>query len=398
MTPTVFAQCAFQIGAVQNFSTINLFPVNATGGGSISGITDDAAALWSNDCTGMGFTYPQLNVAYGPAPAADLNVAVIFNGGVSTDQSGRCGHTTISYDAQDPSKITGITVNMWQNERAANGSAGADCTATWTNLVAHEIGHVLGLDDADGIAMCDGTIMGSNPSYVSSDQCNAVDDNFYTAPEEARDIAYADNNLCTMECWTSCTDGSCPGWGGGMNSPILIDTDGNGFHLTDVSGGVRFDLDADGVAEKTAWTRGSEYDGFLCLDRNHNGTIDSGAELFGNHTPLSSGATAPNGYEALKEFDLPAMGGNGNGAIDTGDSIWQFLRVWIDSNHNGISEPSELHTLDSLGITRIDLSYIRENREDGFGNLFRFKSKAWMNNQTGQSRASTTYDVFFLEK
>ncbi len=182
----------------------------------------------------------------------------------------------------------------------------------------------------------------------------------------------------------------------GGSTPILIDLGGNGFDLTGPDDPVSFDLDADGTAETVTWTAAEGDDGFLCLDRNGNGVIDSGAELFGNATLLHDGTRAPNGYVALREFDLARWGGNGNGVIDAGDAVYPALRIWVDSNHDGISEQWEVLSLQQAGITRISFDYIESRHQDRYGNQFRFVSVARKRRPGGPDRVVVTSDVFFL--
>ncbi|HEY0427453.1 MAG TPA: hypothetical protein VGC76_06570 [Pyrinomonadaceae bacterium] len=168
--------------------------------------------------------------------------------------------------------------------------------------------------------------------------------------------------------WSSCQCGQ---------SPIVIDVLGNGFNLTNSANGIHFDINGDGVQEQIAWSSANSDDAWLALDRNSNNFIDNGEELFGNHTPQPAPPQGEkrNGFLALAEYDKQANGGNGDGKISQQDSIFGSLRLWQDKNHNGISEPSEMHTLVDLGLRKIDLDYHESRRTDDFGNQFRYRAK-----------------------
>lgn len=144
-------------------------------------------------------------------------------------------------------------------------------------------------------------------------------------------------------------------------NPVIIATgNAQNYSFTKKADGVLFDIDADGVLDQVAWTEPDSEVAFLAIDRNGNGIIDNGSELFGNHTLAGS----KNGFAALRN-----MVGNGDGKVSQKDALFANLLLWHDRNHNGISEPVELthasELLEAIGLGYTLSAYTLSGRLDG---------------------------------
>jgi hypothetical protein len=181
-------------------------------------------------------------------------------------------------------------------------------------------------------------------------------------------------------------------------SPIVIDLKGNTIRLTDAEHGVRFRITERDIWFWVAWTLPGSDDAWLALDRNGNGVIDNGTELFGNVTPQPKPPQGEqrNGFLALAVFDRPGDGGNRDGVIDDEDRVFARLRLWQDKNHNGISEASELSTLPAAGIRALGLRYELSKRTDQWGNQFRYRAP--VHGAAGATVGEWAWDVFLKLK
>ena len=135
-----------------------------------------------------------------------------------------------------------------------------------------------------------------------------------------------------------------------FRSPLVLDLNNDGITSLNLNqSSVYFDLDNNNFKEQTAWI--SQQDGLLVYDKNNNGIIDNGNELFGNNTILNDGTLAKDGFNALSEFDT-----NQDEIISNLDDKFDELKVWIDENQDGISQSNELKSLNELGIQSINLN------------------------------------------
>lgn len=169
-------------------------------------------------------------------------------------------------------------------------------------------------------------------------------------------------------------------------SPLLIKMGGGPWQLTGLDDPVRFDIRADDHMLTMGWTASGADIAFLALDRNGNGAVDDGSELFGNATPLPNGHRASNGFVALAQYDE-----NHDEMIDASDPIWNTLLLWTDRNHDGISQSDELTPISATAVTSIGLKNHWTGRHDASGNLFRYEAVVRIGN-----RVQAFYDVYFV--
>lgn len=295
-------------------------------------------------------------------------------------------------------------------------SNGSGYSTALLKAFLHEIGHTMGLGDnpvnqqqscggqtaLDSLmnGMC-GTndSAGNMPSSITGCDQGQVFNNYYTGPCPGNDCNEGGSGTQADNCTYPAT-GCPPGYhnGGGccqpdVPSPVLIDVDGSGFQLTDAADGVWFDFYGTGQPIKISWMAIGSTNAWLVLDRNGNGTIDNASEMFGN-TTTQPNSPDKNGFAALSEFDKTGAGGNEDGRITLADPMFSMLRIWQDTNHNGISEPNELHSLSDVGIATIDCRYKEARRIDQYGNQFRYRAKVLDTHQTQVGRWA--WDVFLV--
>jgi hypothetical protein len=148
--------------------------------------------------------------------------------------------------------------------------------------------------------------------------------------------------------WASCRDT-------GASTPLVLAFDDQNVSFTQAEGGFAVDprksVATDWVSASTPW---------LALDRNGNGMIDGGNELFGSATPLGAGF-APHGFVALAELDA-----NSDGRIS--GSELEALLVWSDADQDRVSDAGEMVSAAQAGVVEIELGYTMANRCDARGN------------------------------
>jgi hypothetical protein len=155
-----------------------------------------------------------------------------------------------------------------------------------------------------------------------------------------------------------------------VSDPLIVDVNKNGkFDITTIENGVNFSFTGT-RSQATAWLSG---DGFLFHDRNSNGIVDNGTELFGTDRSFDGG------FAHLAHFDSDK-----SGVVDHKDEVYKSLFVWVDTNLDGVSTKDEVKTLLDVGIVNIDITAQNYNKNVN-GNLIKKVSYGTFDNVSKQT-------------
>jgi Ca2+-binding RTX toxin-like protein len=162
--------------------------------------------------------------------------------------------------------------------------------------------------------------------------------------------------------------------------PLALDLNGDGLQTMPLTAdtSIAFDYDGDGFVEISGWL--SPQDGLLAIDKDNNGVIDSGRELFGNYTTLKDGQVSKHGFEVLAEFDS-----NFDGKIDAQDLNFSKLKVWQDFDQDAKTDAGELKGLLEVGVQSISLSAYLEDVENNGNVIFAHGEFTRTNGSVGEA-------------
>jgi len=197
----------------------------------------------------------------------------------------------------------------------------------------------------DSITKVDVTISGSPlcPGYTAGSPADAVrlsqaQMDYEAGVAQGIEDEYALASVASFE-FVRCT----------VSDPLLVDLDSDGFELSALHEGVNFDIWGYGRAQAVAWVEAD--DGLLAIDRNGNGLVDDGSELFGDMDGEVS-----DGFADLARLDRAVAGGDGDGLMDSDDAAFERLVIWRDLDQSGTCEAGEVTPVAELGVTEIDLT------------------------------------------
>jgi hypothetical protein len=291
-------------------------------------------------------------------------------GGGTGATNANCPSQTSVNGSNSPSGNVGVT--GVPGTKGTKGTPGSNGSATTTRIGGAD-------NDGDGYS-------------VEQGDCDDTDPD--VSPGSYEGYIYPPGGGIDCELCSDGIDNNCDGHfdltDGGCSlcnpSPLVFDLAGDGLNLTSPQNGAIFDVTASNLFVRYAWIQGD--DAWLVFDRNGNGVIDNGSELFGNATLLRSGERADNGFQVLAEYDA-----DGDGLITANDPIYNQLRLWQDKNHNGTSEANELLTLPSKSVGAIEVAYVETKRRDEFGNRLHFRAH-YYKKAAKLNKPKLVYDVF----
>ena len=220
--------------------------------------------------------------------------------------------------------------------------------------------------------------------------CIMVDGEEFTTPAPSKKRASAcPVTASTWAAWaTSATgDGEAFRWYSwsepDCNTPLVLNFDDAPVQFTPASA-ASFDLSTDGTCMSTDWPTAP----WLALDRDGDGFIRSGAELFGNATAMAAGGHAAHGFEALSELDS-----NRDGKITAADDRFSELVLWNDLDEDRVGAYAELRPLSETSLVAIDLGYERRAHCDGQGNCGYERASFEYRDAKGQLAVGEVVDV-----
>lgn len=168
------------------------------------------------------------------------------------------------------------------------------------------------------------------------------------------------------------------------NTPLVLNFDGAPLRF-DAAAAAAFDISGVGECLSTDWPALP----WLALDRDGDGAIESGRELFGSGTRLRGGARASDGFEALRELDA-----NRDGRIDTADPAFAELVLWSDGDGDRRGELAELLPVTAVDLVAIHLDVAVRIECDDRGNCGRERSRFEFRAPTGEVRSGEVVDVY----
>ena len=224
------------------------------------------------------------------------------------------------------------------------------------------IDHCLEVDGAQVWTGCVDYIESCTPGDSSDMGCIG-----YYCAWDGRELFYFD--------WQ--TDPEC-------NTPLVLSFDAAPVRFEASAGAPAFDFAATGTCA-TDWPSAP----WLALDRDLNGQIDSGRELFGSGTRLASGRRAAHGFEALAELDA-----DGDGRVTPADPRFAELVLWSDHDSDRAGDLAELVPATANGLVAIHLDYQRRGECDDRGNCGYERAAFEYRDVTGQPRIGEIVDVY----